>query len=82
MIDDVLTITAVSTCLHSRCPLCSTPSLRVHSRYTRQVADLPCSGQQVRLLVQVRKCFCQVPGCARRKFSGAPDALWLSRGHV
>ncbi|EFH79815.1 ISL3 family transposase [Ktedonobacter racemifer] len=68
MIDEVLTITAVSTQVHPCCPLCSTPALRVHSRYTRQITDLPCSGQQVRLLVQVRKCFCQVPDCARKIF--------------
>jgi hypothetical protein len=68
MIDDVLTITAVSTCPHSRCPLCSTPSMRVHSRYTRQVADLPCSGQQVRLLVHVRTYFCEKSDCVRKIF--------------
>src|SRR6266567_4390138 len=48
MIDEVLTITAVSIQVYPCC--------------------LPCSGQQVRLLVQVRKCFCQVPGCARKIF--------------
>lgn len=68
MIDEVLTITAVSTQVHPCCPLCGTPALRVHSRYTRQVTDLPCSGQQVRLLVQVRKCFCKAPDCARKIF--------------
>src|SRR5258708_6218356 len=68
MIDEVLTITAVSRHVSPCCPLCGTPALRVHSRYTRQITDLPCSGQQVRLLVQVRKCFCQVPGCARKIF--------------
>jgi transposase len=68
MIDEVLTITAVSIQVDPCCPLCGTPALRVHRRYTRQITDLPCSGQQVRLLVQVRKCFCQVPGCARKIF--------------
>ena len=68
MIDEVLTITTVSIQVDPCCPLCGTPALRVHSRSTRQITDLPCSGQQVRLLVQVRKCFCQVPGCARKIF--------------
>jgi transposase len=68
MVDEVLTITAVSTQVHPCCPLCGTPAWRVHSRYTRQVTDLPCSGQQVLLLVQVRKCFCKVPDCARKIF--------------
>jgi transposase len=68
IIDEVLTIMAVSTQVHPCCPLCGTPASRVHSRYTRQITDLPCSGQQVRLLVQVRKCFCKVPDCARKIF--------------
>ena len=68
IIEEVLTITAISTQVHPCCPLCGTPALRVHSRYTRQITDLPCSGQQVRLLVQVRKCFCKVPDCTRKIF--------------
>ncbi len=51
VIDDVLTITAVSTQAHPACPLCGMPAVRIHSHYTRQVADLPCGGQQVRLLL-------------------------------
>ena len=66
IIDEVLTITAISTQVHPCCPLCGTPALRVHSRSTRQVTDRPCSGQQGRLLVQVRKCFCKVPDCTRK----------------
>ncbi len=68
MVDDTLTITAVSTQAHPTCPLCSRSATRVHRCYTRQVADLPCSGQQVRLLVQVRKCFCDAPDCVRKIF--------------
>ena len=68
MIDEVLTITAVSTQVHPCCPLCSTQATRVHSHYTRKLADLPCSGQQVRLRVLVRKYFCDVPNCARKIF--------------
>ncbi len=34
MIDEVLTITAVSTQITPCCPLCGTPAARVHSRYT------------------------------------------------
>ncbi len=68
MIDRVLTITAVSTQRCPCCPLCGAPASRVHSRYTRQVADLPCGGQQVRMQVEVRKCFCEVSTCARKIF--------------
>jgi transposase len=69
MIDEVLTITAVSTQVHPCCPLCSTQATRAHSHYTRQMADLPSSGQQVRLRVLVRKYFCDVPNCTRKIFA-------------
>jgi len=68
MSDDVLTITALSTQACPCCPLCGKPSARIHSLYLRQVADLPCSGRQVRLLVQVRKCFCDTLDCIRKIF--------------
>jgi len=68
MIDEVLIITAVSTQVHPACPLCGTSATRVHSRYTRRLADLPCSGQPVCLRVLMRKCFCDVPSCARKIF--------------
>ena len=69
MSDEVLTITAVSKQIRPCCPLCGTAALRVHSRYCRTVADLPCSGQQVRLLVLMRRCFCDAPTCTRKIFA-------------
>src|SRR6266851_1741885 len=66
--DGILTIGAVSTQKSACCPLCSSQATRVHSAYTRTLADLPCAGQQVRLLLQVRKFFCQVPTCVRKIF--------------
>ncbi len=67
--DGVLTITALSTQVSPHCPLCGTPSTRIHSSYQRQVADLPCSGQRVRVLLHVRKGFCQVSTCKRKIFA-------------
>jgi len=66
--DDVLTIIAVSRQRTPCCPLCGTPAVRMHSRYTRLVADLPCGGQRVRLLLHVRKYFCQETACSRKIF--------------
>ncbi len=68
MMNDAITITAVSTQAHPACPLCSTKAMRIHSCYIRQVADLPCSGQHIRLLVRVHKCFCDTLDCARKIF--------------
>ena len=60
--DGILTISAVSMQQAVCCPLCSSAAIRVHSSYTRTLADLPCAGQQV------RKFFCQVATCARKIF--------------
>lgn len=68
-VETALTITAVSTQKNPCCPLCSTPATRVHSRYTRQIADLPCGGQSVCIHLQVRKCFCELSTCARKIFA-------------
>lgn len=68
MLDGVLTINVVSTQLQPCCPLCGSPAARVHSRSIRQIADLPCGGQRVRLLVRVRKLFCEMNTCARNIF--------------
>jgi transposase len=68
-IDGILTISAVSTHQSACCPLCSSVGTRVHGHYTRTIADLPCAGQPVRLLVQVRKFFCDVTACARKIFA-------------
>jgi transposase len=67
--DGVLAITALSAQVSPHCPLCGTPSTRIPSSYQRQVADLPCSGQRVRVLLHVRKCFCQVSTCKRKIFA-------------
>ena len=48
------------------CPLCSRPSGRIHSRYTRTLADLLWQGRIVRWCLEIRKFFCDKadgPGC-------------------
>jgi transposase len=44
----------------AKCPLCGARSRRIHSRYHRQVADLPSAGKQVNLLVITRRFVCEV----------------------
>jgi transposase len=66
--DSLLIATVVSTQMFARCPLCGGVATRIHSRYTRQAADLPCGGQRVRLLVQARKYFCETTTCPRKIF--------------
>jgi len=37
------------------CPECHQPSTRIHGNYQRTVADLPCAGRNVLLMLTVRK---------------------------
>jgi transposase len=53
----------------AECPLCGSRSRRIHSRYDRQVADLPSAGKQIRLRVITRRFVCEVPHCRRRIFA-------------
>ncbi len=66
--DHVLTLVITSTLTEMSCPDCHQLSSRIHSRYTRQLSDLPCQGRAVRLLVQVRRFFCDGPACSRKTF--------------
>ena len=65
----VLTLVLASTQPTKCCPVCSHPSTRVHSRYTRTLADLPCQGRLVRLQIAVRRFRCVEPTCRRATFA-------------
>jgi hypothetical protein len=64
-----LTVSITARHPTSTCPLCGTSAARIHSRYHRTVADVTCGGRQVRLLLTVRKFFCDTPDCARKIFT-------------
>jgi transposase len=51
------------------CPRCAMPSSSVHSRYQRQLTDLPWGSRAVRIRLTVRKFVCRNPRCARRIFT-------------
>src|SRR5690348_7991656 len=61
-----LTVTAVRAT--AACPLCQHRSRKVHSFYTRTVADLPWGGMTVSLRVQTRRFACLVTSCRRKIF--------------
>jgi transposase len=50
------------------CPRCGTPSDRIHSRYTRIIADLSDLGRPVVLRLLVRRFRCTAAGCPRAIF--------------
>jgi transposase len=67
--DQVIALMVISTQQHPCCPLCGSSASRVHSYYRRQLTDLSCAGRRVRLLLQVRKFFCDEKTCARKIFT-------------
>jgi transposase len=67
--DTVLTLHLVATAKSSTCPLCARAATRVRSYYTRLVADVPCAGRQVHLLLRVRKFRCETADCPRQVFT-------------
>ena len=52
-----------------KCPVCSKPSQRIHSRYERTLADLPWADYSITLQLRVRKFFCLNTLCKRRIFT-------------
>jgi len=68
-----LTLTSTQDALH--CPLCQTCATRIHSHYTRTLADLPWADVPIQLLVHLRKAFCPSPDCERIIFTERLPAL-------
>lgn len=66
---DLLVLHVTATSPTAVCPLCQQPATHLHSRYRRRVKDLPCVGQQVRLILHVRKFFCETSDCVRKVFA-------------
>jgi transposase len=64
----LLTLTADSTQGKRACPVCGHPSVSVHSRYERTLADLPVQGLRLRFCLGVRRFYCRVRDCARQVF--------------
>ena len=69
MRDDLLAVQVVSTKVRSCCPLCFCPAERRHSHSTRVVADLPCAGFRIQLILHVRRFFCDNTDCIRKIFT-------------
>jgi transposase len=65
----VITLHVTSTHARLLCPLCHLQTSRVHSQYTRTLADLPWGPYAVRVQLRVRKFFCDHPACPRQIFT-------------
>jgi hypothetical protein len=70
-----LTVQVACVLKHAACPLCERPSERIHGKYGRRVADVPCGGRKVTLALTVRKFVCDTPECPRQIFTERLPAL-------
>lgn len=75
MTDHQLRLTLIPTTSDASCPRCHALSTRVHSRYTRTVADLPWADYQVFFSIHVRRFFCSNAACTQRIFAESCGAL-------
>ena len=66
---NAIILSARASVSSARCPVCGKRSGRVHSRYTRTLADLPWQGVPVTLRLRVRRFFCDQRACNRAIFA-------------
>src|SRR5215207_10086233 len=67
--ENAITLAARTSSRVARCPACGTRSARVHSHYTRILADLPWQGIPVAVRLRVRRFFCDQKACNRAIFA-------------
>ena len=68
-----LTLGIATTQTYASCPLCGVETWRVHSRYTRKLAEEPVLGHSVHLQMTVRRFLCSTSSCPRRIFAEPLD---------
>jgi len=71
----IITIQTHVEAAEAACPICHTLAQRVHSHYTRTLHDVPCGTKALRLVVQVRRFFCDQEACPRKIFAERLSAL-------
>ena len=70
-----VTIVAATTATTAECPLCHQHGGRIHSRFQRRIADLPCAGRAVALVLHAHRFFCPTADCPRTTFRERLPAL-------
>jgi transposase len=78
-VDGNLMVDAAGCGPPGRCPRCRHPATRVHSRYWRQISDLPVGGRGLIVRLHVRRFFCDQIQCPRRTFVEQVAGLTESR---
>ncbi len=60
---DAVVVTARTREVGVPCPVCGTPTAKVHGYHGRTVTDVPVDGRQVIVRLRVRRLVCPVLGC-------------------
>jgi transposase len=71
----LLLVMARAAAPEATCPKCGTVSGRVHSRYSRRLADAAVGGRQVQIVLAARRFFCLAGSCKSRTFAEQVDGL-------
>jgi transposase len=81
-VEQQITLNLSSTQAVAHCPLCHSPTCRVHSRYERTLKDLPVAQFRLKIILSVCKFFCLNDTCPRQIFTerlAAVVAPWARR---
>ncbi|MGW9031869.1 ISL3 family transposase [Streptomyces sp. NPDC055722] len=65
---DAVVVTARTRDVAVPCPVCGTPTAKVHGYHHRTMTDVPVDGRQVVVHLRVRRLVCPVLGCRRQTF--------------
>ncbi|MEV6259139.1 ISL3 family transposase [Nocardia sp. NPDC051929] len=76
----IIRFDAVTREVPQPCPVCGVVSSRVHSRYSREIADVAVASREVVLRLAVRRLFCGNGGCGRRIFAEQVSGLTVRYG--
>jgi len=75
VVDDAVHLEARRLAATAACPTCGRRSSRIHSRYTRRIADEPVGGRRLVIRFRARRFRCPVATCPRRTFAEQAPAL-------
>ena len=71
--DDIMYIYCETKQQSTKCKYCGEESENVHSVYTRTISDLPIQKYKVKLVIIVKKYFCNNPKCNHTTFAEPLD---------
>lgn len=67
--ENVLYIRCQKESESAKCKYCGKESFKVHSKYKREIADLPIMQYKVKLIIYVKKYTCVNPECGHKRFA-------------